>query len=128
MVQALTEAPSRGVRVVVLLPGAIDNNIVRQASRSKFGDLLKAGVEIYEYQAGLLHAKTMTIDGIWATIGSTNLDTRSFALNEELNAVVYDKEVVGKLEKIFADDLTTRGGSTTGDGEVGESPRRRSLA
>ena len=106
MVQALTEAPSRGVRVVVLLPGAIDNSIVRQASRSKFGDLLKAGVEIYEYQAGLLHAKTMTIDGIWATIGSTNLDTRSFALNEELNAVVYDKEVVGKLEKIFADDLT----------------------
>jgi cardiolipin synthase A/B len=106
MVQALTEAPNRRVRVVVLLPGAIDNNIVRQASRSKFGDLLKAGVEIYEYQAGLLHAKTMTIDGIWATIGSTNLDTRSFALNEELNAVVYDTEVVGKLEKIFADDLT----------------------
>jgi cardiolipin synthase len=106
MVRALTEAPTRGVRVVVLLPGAIDNNIVRHASRSKFGDLLKAGIEIYEYQAGLLHAKTMTVDGIWATIGSTNLDTRSFALNEELNAVVYDKDVVGKLEKIFADDLT----------------------
>jgi cardiolipin synthase len=106
MVQALTEAPSRGVRVVVLLPGAIDNSIVRQASRSKFGDLLEAGIEIYEYQAGLLHAKTMTIDGIWATIGSTNLDTRSFALNEELNAVVYDKDVVGELERIFADDLT----------------------
>ena len=106
MGQALTEAPSRGVRVVVLLPGAIDNNIVRQASRSKFGDLLKAGIEIYEYQAGLLHAKTMTIEGIWATIGSTNLDTRSFALNEELNAVVYEKEIVGRLEKVFADDLT----------------------
>jgi cardiolipin synthase len=106
MVQALTEAPNRGVRVVVLLPGAIDNSIVRHASRSKFGDLLKAGVEIYEYQAGLLHAKTMTIDGIWATIGSTNLDTRSFALNEELNAVVYDRDVVGQLEGIFADDLT----------------------
>jgi cardiolipin synthase A/B len=106
MVRALTEAPGRGVRVVVLLPGAIDNSIVRHASRSKFGDLLKAGVEIYEYQAGLLHAKTMTIDGIWATIGSTNLDTRSFALNEELNAVVYDRDVVGQLEGIFAEDLT----------------------
>ena len=106
MTRALTEAAQRGVRVVVLLPGAIDNNIVRQASRSQFGTLLEAGIEIYEYQAGLLHAKTMTVDGIWATIGSTNLDTRSFALNDEVNAVVYHNEVVGQLEKIFADDLT----------------------
>jgi cardiolipin synthase len=105
MMRVLTEAPTRGVRVVVLLPGAIDNNIVRHASRAKFGELLEAGIEIYEYQAGLLHAKTMTIDGTWATIGSTNLDSRSFALNEELNAVVYDKEVVSRLEKVFTDDL-----------------------
>jgi cardiolipin synthase A/B len=105
MAQALIDAPGRGVRVVVLLPGAIDNNIVRQASRSKFGELLKAGVEIYEYQAGLLHAKVMTVDGIWATIGSTNLDSRSFALNEELNAVVYHTTVVAQLEQVFADDL-----------------------
>ena len=106
MTRALTEAAGRGVRVVVLLPGAIDNNIVRHASRSQFGPLLEAGIEIYEYQAGLLHAKTMTVDGIWATIGSTNLDTRSFALNDEVNAVVYHNEVVGQLEKVFADDLT----------------------
>jgi cardiolipin synthase len=106
MIRVLTEAPPRGVRVVVLLPGAIDNNLVRQASRSHFGALLEAGIEIYEYRAGLLHAKTMTVDGIWATVGSTNLDTRSFALNEELNAVLYDKDVAGQLEKIFADDLT----------------------
>jgi cardiolipin synthase A/B len=105
MTQALIDAPGRGVRVVVLLPGAIDNNIVRQASRSKFGELLKAGVEIYEYQAGLLHAKVMTVDGIWATIGSTNLDSRSFALNEELNAVVYHTTVVAQLEQVFAEDL-----------------------
>jgi cardiolipin synthase len=105
LTRALIEAPRRGVRVVVLLPGAIDNNIVRQASRSKFGDLLEAGIEIYEYQAGLLHAKVMTIDGIWATIGSTNLDTRSFALNEELNAVVYHTAVVGQLERVFEEDL-----------------------
>ena len=106
MTLALTEAAQRGVRVVVLLPGAIDNNIVRQASRSKFGLLLEAGIEIYEYQAGLLHAKTMTVDGIWATIGSTNLDTRSFALNDEVNAVVYHNDVVGQLERVFAADLT----------------------
>jgi cardiolipin synthase A/B len=105
MTRALIEAPGRGVRVVVLLPGAIDNNIVRQASRSKFGELLKAGIEIYEYQAGLLHAKVMTVDGIWATIGSTNLDSRSFALNEELNAVIYHTTVVAQLEQVFAEDL-----------------------
>jgi cardiolipin synthase len=105
MTRALTEAAQRGVRVVALLPGVIDNNIVRQASRSKFGVLLEAGVEIHEYQAGLLHAKTMTVDGIWATVGSTNLDTRSFALNDEVNAVIYHNEVVAQLETIFADDL-----------------------
>ena len=106
MTRALTDASRRGVRVVVLLPGAIDNTIVRQASRSKFGTMLEAGIEIYRYRAGLLHAKTMTVDGIWATIGSTNLDTRSFALNDEVNAVVYHTDVVGQLEKVFADDLT----------------------
>src|SRR5258708_39058441 len=105
MTRALTEAAQRGVRVVLLLPGAIDNKIVRQASRSQFGPLLEAGIEIYEYQAGLLHAKTMTVDGIWATVGSANLDTRSFALNEEVNAVIYHDEIVGQLEGIFADDL-----------------------
>jgi cardiolipin synthase A/B len=106
MTRALTEAAGRGVRVVLLLPGAIDNYIVRQASRSRFGPLLEAGIEIYEYQAGWLHAKTMTVDGIWATLGSTNLDTRSFALNDEVNVVIYHNEVVGQLERIFADDLT----------------------
>jgi cardiolipin synthase len=106
MTRALTEAAKRGVKIVIILPGKIDNNIVRHASRSAFGPLLEAGVEIYEYQAGLLHAKTMTVDGIWATIGSANLDTRSFALNEEVNAVVYHNDVVGQLEKVFADDLT----------------------
>jgi cardiolipin synthase len=105
MVRALSEASRRGVRVVLLLPGVIDANIVRQASRSTWGTLLKAGAEIYEYRAGLLHAKTMTIDGVWATVGSTNLDNRSFALNDELNVVVYNAEVASRLEAIFADDL-----------------------
>src|SRR5689334_18168436 len=104
MTRALIEAAGRGVRVIALLPGAIDNNIVRHASRSKFGELLKAGIEVYEYQPGLLHAKVMIVDGIWATIGSTNLDSRSFALNEELNAVVYHTAVVAHLEDIFAED------------------------
>jgi len=100
-----TQAVSGGVRVAVLVPGAIDNKIVRHAGRRRFGELLRNGVEIYEYQAALLHAKTMVIDGVWATIGSTNLDNRSFALNDELNLVIYDRTVASRLEKIFADDL-----------------------
>jgi cardiolipin synthase len=105
MENALMAAVDRGVRVAVLVPGAIDHNIVRQASRGKFGKMLKAGVEIYEYRAALLHAKTMVVDGVWATVGSTNLDNRSFALNDELNLVVYDAAFARRLERVFADDL-----------------------
>lgn len=105
MEEALTAAVRRGVRVVVLVPGAIDHNLVRQASRGKFGKMLKAGVEIHEYRAALLHSKTMVVDGVWSTIGSTNLDNRSFALNDELNLVAYDAATARRLEKIFTDDL-----------------------
>jgi cardiolipin synthase len=101
----LLEAAGRGVRVVLLLPGEIDHNLVRQASRAELGPLLKAGVKIYEYRAGLLHAKTMVVDGRWATVGSTNLDNRSFALNEELNVAVYDRGFAAQLERVFAADL-----------------------
>ncbi len=82
-----------------------DNSIVRQASRSGFGRLFEAGVEIYEYRSGLLHAKTMVVDGRWATIGSANVDNRSFALNEELNVAIYDGGTAARLKKVFADDL-----------------------
>jgi len=105
MLDALSQAASRRVRVAVLVPGVIDHAIVRQAGRRQFGRLLKAGIEIYEYRPALLHAKTMVIDGVWATIGSTNLDNRSFALNDELNLVVYDAGVAQRLEQIFDDDL-----------------------
>jgi cardiolipin synthase len=101
----LLRAVSRGVRVVVLVPGQIDHNLVRQASRRQFGDLLQARIEIYEYMPALLHAKTMVVDGVWATIGSTNLDNRSLALNDELNIVVFNRRVAERLERIFLDDL-----------------------
>jgi cardiolipin synthase len=106
MINTLTETARRGVRVVVLLPGAIDHNLVRQASRSELGKLLRAGVEVYEYGPAMLHAKTMVVDGRWATVGSTNLDQRSFSLNDELNLVVYDEAVAQKLERVFQDDLS----------------------
>ncbi|HXH83605.1 MAG TPA: phospholipase D-like domain-containing protein, partial [Candidatus Tectomicrobia bacterium] len=105
MLDALRATARRGVRVAVLVPGAIDHNIVRQASRGQYGELMRAGVEIYEYTPALLHAKTMVIDGVWATIGSTNLDNRSFALNDELNLIVYDRQVAGYLEDVFRRDV-----------------------
>jgi cardiolipin synthase len=105
MQEALLRTVSRGVRVVVLVPGVIDHAIVRQASRRQFGELLQAGVQIYEYTPALLHAKTMVIDGVWATVGSTNLDNRSLALDEELNVIVYDRGVGQRFERIFLDDV-----------------------
>jgi cardiolipin synthase len=106
MESALVAAVRRGVRVVVLVPGAIDHSLVRQASRGRFGRMLEAGVKIYEYRAALLHSKTMVVDGVWATVGSTNLDNRSFALNDELNLVVYNPTVARRFEQVFMDDLT----------------------
>lgn len=103
--QALLSAAKRGVRVVVLGPGKIDWMLVYRASRRGFGPLLQNGIEIYEYQAALLHAKTMVVDSVWALVGTTNLDNRSFALNEEINLIVYDAAVAGQLERAFNQDL-----------------------
>jgi cardiolipin synthase A/B len=105
ILDALVQATNRKVKVVILLPGRIDHQIVRQAGKRHFGPLLEAGIEIFEFQPALLHAKTLVIDGVWSTIGSSNLDNRSFALNDELNLVVYDREVASRLERVFADDL-----------------------
>jgi len=105
MVKTLIQTARRGVQVKLLLPGAIDHNLVRQASRSELGRLLQAGIEIYEYEPAMLHAKTMVVDGRWATVGSTNLDERSFGLNDEINLVTYDRVVAQRLEEVFQDDL-----------------------
>jgi cardiolipin synthase len=105
MTEALLKAVARGVRVVVLGPGDIDWMLVYRASRRGFGDLMLGGIELYEYQPALLHAKTMVVDGIWALVGTTNLDNRSFALNEEINLIAYDRGVAGQLEKAFHEDL-----------------------
>jgi cardiolipin synthase len=105
MTDALIQAVARGVRVIVLTPGEIDSQVTYTASRSHYGRLLLGGATIFEYQPALMHAKTMVVDGIWATIGSTNFDNRSFALNQELNLTVYDAALARRLEEIFYEDL-----------------------
>jgi cardiolipin synthase A/B len=105
LAEAFIAAARRGVRVVVLVPGVIDHALVREAGRRNFGELLQAGIEIHEYQPALLHSKTMVVDGVWATVGSTNLDHRSFALNDELNVAVYDARFAAAVERAFAADV-----------------------
>ena len=77
----------------------------RQGERRDFGPLLQSGVQIFEYQSALLHAKTLVVDGAWSSVGSTNLDNRSFALNDELNLAMYDTGVASRLEEVFEADL-----------------------
>ena len=105
---ALRRAAGRGVNVEVIVAGAADtfpDRVVRRASQGAYGHALEAGVKIYEYGPALLHAKTMTIDGRWASIGSVNLDNRSFALNHEASLVVSDSGLARRLDEIFRDDL-----------------------
>jgi cardiolipin synthase len=103
--EAIVGAARRGVRVKILVPGVIDHALVRDAGRRHFGKLLQEGVEIWEYKPALLHSKTMVVDGTWATVGSTNLDRRSFAMNDELNVAVYDPGFAAELERVFAADI-----------------------
>jgi len=104
--EALINAVKRGVKVVVLTPKKGDHAATSSASHGGFGAFLLGGVEIYEYHPALMHAKAMVVDGVWATVGSANLDYRSLAINEEINLVVYDAAFAGQLEKSFQEDLT----------------------
>ena len=88
---ALIDAARRGVRVVLLLQGKVENLLEHYARRAIYGSLLDAGIEIYEYQRSYLHAKVAVIDGHWATVGSSNIDPFSLLLSYEANLVVDDK-------------------------------------
>ena len=103
---ALRMAALRGVDVRVLVPAKPDQPFVHYAARSFYPELLEAGVAIYEYSPTTrLHAKTATVDGCWATVGSANLDLRSFRLNFEANAVAYGPRLAQELERVFEQDL-----------------------
>ena len=104
-IEALVNARKRGVRVEIIVPGPItDVRIVRRASRSRWGKLLEAGVEIYEYQPTMYHCKVMVVDNEWVTAGSTNFDNRSFRLNDEANLNVIDRDLAAEQSRIFEDD------------------------
>ncbi len=94
---ALCATAYRGVKVSLIFPQRNDSFIVAATSRSYYRQLLEAGIHIYEYKGGLLHAKTLTIDGKLALIGSTNLDLRSFDLNYENNVLIYDEAVTADI-------------------------------
>ena len=105
LLEALKAAARRGVEVRILLPSRTDNWLVLNAGRAYYDELLAAGVKLYERKNRLLHAKTATIDGVWSTVGSTNLDWRSLAYNDEVNAVVLGPEFAAQLERSFEADL-----------------------
>jgi cardiolipin synthase A/B len=103
---ALVAALRRGVRVRVITPGReIDTQTVRHASRALWGELLEAGLEMHVYQPTMYHCKLVIVDGLLASVGSTNFDPRSFHLNDEANLNVYDPEFARSLTEVFEQDL-----------------------
>ena len=107
LLAALKDAVQRGVDVKIILPGKTDSWLVFHAGRSYYAELLRAGVKIYERHDALLHSKTALIDGVWSTIGSTNLDWRSFLHNEELNAVILGQAFGAQMQAMFEADLAS---------------------
>lgn len=107
LITALRGAAARGVRVIVILPRRIDSLLVRHASRSFFDEVISAGAEIYEFKGGLLHTKSITVDGQQAMFGTANFDMRSLWLNYEVSLLVYDRDFVTDLrtlQQTYLDD------------------------
>ena len=107
LLDALKDAVKRGADVRLLLPEKTDSSLVFYASRSYYDELLSANVKIYEHQVALLHAKTALIDGVWSTVGSTNLDWRSFVNNQEINAVMLGQDFGAQMQALFEADLAS---------------------
>jgi len=105
ILEAFMDAARRGVDVEIILPSITDASMVLSAQRYRYAALLKSGVKIFERRNAVMHAKTAVIDGIWSTVGSTNMDYLSFLSNDEVNAVVLNREFADEMEKTFARDL-----------------------
>jgi cardiolipin synthase len=107
LLASLKAAVARGVDVRIVLPGNSDLALVFHAGRSYYDEILSAGVKLYERRNALLHAKTALIDGVWSTVGSTNLDWRSFLHNQELNAVVLGPGFAAQMRAAFDADVAS---------------------
>ncbi len=105
IVKALAKAAERGVDVKIILPGISDSRLPLYSQRHHYAPLLRKGVKIYEHKTSLLHAKTAVIDGVWSTIGSTNMDSLSMLHNNEVNAVILDKKFAQEMERMFSGDI-----------------------
>jgi cardiolipin synthase len=105
LMHALISAVARGANVEMIVPSVSDSSLVFHAGRAHYDELLRGGVKIYERREALLHSKTALIDGVWATVGSTNLDWRSFLHNQELTAVILGPEFGAKMRDAFERDL-----------------------
>jgi cardiolipin synthase len=104
---SLQEARKRGVRIRILMEGDItDAKPVKFAGRAAYGTLLASGIELYEYQPAMMHAKAMMVDGLMTIVGSANFDNRSLELNDELNVVAFDASLAGRLTADFERDIT----------------------
>jgi cardiolipin synthase len=103
--RALAAAARRGVDVKIVLPSRSDSWLAYHAGRSFYEELLEAGVKIFERKDRMLHTKTATVDGVWSTVGSTNLDWRSLLYNDELNAVVLGPDFAEQMNAAFRGDL-----------------------
>ena len=101
---ALIAAAERGVDVRLMLPAVSDASQAVAVAHSHYGDLLEAGVKIFEIEHVILHSKTVTIDGVWSAIGSSNFDHRSVLFNDEVEAIVLGRKTAGELETVFEQD------------------------
>ena len=105
ILKAFMDAARRGVDVKIILPGTTDSAVALYAAQYNYSGLLEAGVKIYERRNALLHAKTAVIDGVWSTVGSTNMDYWSLLSNDEANAVVLNRDFAAEMEKTFTKDI-----------------------
>jgi cardiolipin synthase A/B len=105
MLHALENAARRGVDVRLLLPSQSDAPMIVSAERSHYRALLKSGIRIYEWQGEMLHAKTATIDGVWSTVGTSNLDWWSIARNNEVNAIILSHSFGDEMNRMFRSDM-----------------------
>jgi cardiolipin synthase len=96
----------RAVEVKIIVPGPhTDHLLTRRSSRRLYGDLLKHGAEIYEYEPAMIHTKTLVVDGVWSVVGSTNFDSRSFGINDEVNLAALDESLAHRIEEDFRRDM-----------------------